>query len=49
MPNYKELCFKSQAALADAIEALEALQKELIACMKECEEAVISDESESEE
>ncbi len=49
MPNYRELYFKSQAALADAIEALENLQKELIDCMNECEEAVISDESEDEE
>lgn len=49
MPNYKELYFKSQAALADAIAALESVQKELIACMNECEETVISDESEDEE
>lgn len=46
MPNYKELYFKSQAALADAVETLDKLREQLCSCMVQCEEAVIADDEE---
>ncbi len=49
MLDYKELYFRSQAALAKAIETLEELAEELSWCMKSCEDAVISSEEAGEE
>ncbi len=46
MPDYKELFYKSQAALADAIEAIEQLTDQLRDCMEECEEKVIAESEE---
>lgn len=44
MPDYEALYYKSQAALADAIEALEQLTAALKSHMSDSEEAVISHE-----
>ncbi len=49
MTNYKELYFRSQAALAKAIETIEELAEELSWCMKSCEDAVISADEAGEE
>ena len=43
MDKYKELFYKSQAGMADAIDNLEEILYELKVCMIECEEQVISD------
>lgn len=45
MPNYKELYFQSQAALADAIDTLDKLREQLIRCMQQCEEEATSGEN----
>lgn len=46
MPDYKELYYKSQAALADVMETLDNLKEQLRWCMMDCEECVISEKSE---
>lgn len=46
MPDYKELYYRSQAALADAVEILDKLKEQLRWCMMDCEERVLSEESE---
>ncbi len=43
MSNYEELFYQSQAALADAIDALEKVTAHLKECMINSEETVISD------
>ncbi len=48
MPNYKSLFYQSQRALADAIDALEALQAQLKQAMAEAEEGVIHEETAAE-
>lgn len=45
MNKYKELFYKSQAEMADAIKNLEEILCDLKMCMIECEEQVISDDS----
>lgn len=43
MPDYKELFYKSQAAIADTLDILDEIRTSLIECMQECEDEVISD------
>lgn len=41
--KYRELFYKSQAAIADTIESLENLSEQLKKIMNECEDEIISD------
>ncbi len=46
MNNYKELFYKSQSEIADAIDNMEKILARLKDCMIECEEEIISTECE---
>ena len=43
MPDYKELFYKSQAAIADTIEKLDLLSAQLKVFMQDCEEEAVSE------
>ena len=43
MPDYKELFYKSQAAIADTIEKLDLLSAQLKVFMQDCEEKAVSE------
>lgn len=44
MPDYKDLFYKSQAEIADAIEMLDAMKQQLLECMQYCEDGILDDE-----
>ena len=43
MKDYKELFYRSQATIADAIENLENISEQLKKCMQDCENDIISE------